>query len=129
MLYPEGCCRGTQYIFLYLAILQLATAAVQVLLRHLAAAEAGCGFGHEGGYLKLFRLYGTSACHLCELALDMIKAQQLLTGSFDFEEVDIVTSEALCERYGVLIPVLQHPDQRELKWPFGPQQLRNFLAS
>ena len=79
--------------------------------------------------MKIFRLYGTSACHLCELALEMVMGQQLAMGGFEVEEVDISASDALFQRYGLLIPVLQHPDQRELNWPFGPEQLQAFLAS
>lgn len=51
------------------------------------------------------------------------------TGGLACEEVDIVESDSLFERYGVLIPVLQHPDQRELSWPFSPEQLQEFMLS
>jgi len=79
--------------------------------------------------MKKFKLYGTSACHLCGLAQGMIANQQLSMARFDVEVVDISESDALFERYGVTIPVLQHPDNRELNWPFCTQQLRDFLAS
>ena len=79
--------------------------------------------------MKVFRLYGTSACHLCEMAQRMIMTQRVSIDGFDLEEVDISESNALFERYGVRIPVLQHPDERELYWPFEVQQLRDFLAS
>jgi hypothetical protein len=45
------------------------------------------------------------------------------------EELDIIESDELFERYGLLIPVLQHPDLRELNWPFTSVQLRAFLTS
>jgi hypothetical protein len=79
--------------------------------------------------LKVFRLYGTSACHLCELAADMIMAQAATLQGVDVEAVDISESEILFERYGLRIPVLQHPDNRELNWPFSPLQLQAFLAT
>jgi len=79
--------------------------------------------------LKTFTLYGTSGCHLCEIAQDMLKALRISVGGFDFVEVDISESDDLFERYGVTIPVLQHPEGRELKWPFSAQQLRDFLTS
>ncbi len=79
--------------------------------------------------MKKFRLYGTSACHLCELALAMIANHQVAMGCFDVEVVDISASDTLFARYGATIPVLQHPDSRELNWPFNTQQLRDFLAS
>ena len=74
-----------------------------------------------------FTLFGTSACHLCDLAEQML---QLQAGTaFDFDKVDISESDTLFERYGVLIPVLRHPDGRELNWPFSREQLERFLAS
>lgn len=79
--------------------------------------------------MKLFRLYGTSACHLCETAADMLAAEIAATQAVGFEEVDISESELLFERYGLRIPVLQHPDNRELNWPFSPSQLQAFLSS
>ena len=79
--------------------------------------------------MKTFRLYSTSACHLCELAKAMIGAQMGVAGDLVCEEVDISESDVLFERYGVFIPVLQHPDQRELNWPFSPRQLQQFMLS
>lgn len=79
--------------------------------------------------MKDFRLFGTSACHLCELACEMLLQQQAIVGGFTFEEVDIAASDELIERYGVRIPVLQHPDQQELGWPFTEHQLQDFLRS
>lgn len=81
--------------------------------------------------MKNFILYGTSACHLCELAQQLLELQQQVGGEFDFEfdAVDISESDDLFERYGLLIPVLQHPDGRELNWPFSADQLGVFLVS
>jgi hypothetical protein len=79
--------------------------------------------------LKTFKLYGTSGCHLCEIAQDMLKDQQRLVGEFDLDVVDINDSDELFERYGVSIPVLRHPEGKELNWPFSAQQLRDFLAA
>ena len=76
-------------------------------------------------------LFGTSACHLCELAQQMLELQQQVGGEcvFEFDAVDISESDDLFERYGLLIPVLQHPDGRELNWPFSADQLSVFLVS
>ena len=79
--------------------------------------------------MKIFRLYGTSACHLCETAAGMLTEQIAAVQAVDFEEVDISESEVLYECYGLRIPVLQHPDNRELSWPFTPSQLQAFLSS
>lgn len=44
-------------------------------------------------------------------------------------EQDIAADDELFERYGVRIPVLLHPDSRELCWPFDAARLRAFLRS
>jgi len=68
-------------------------------------------------------LYGTSACHLCEIAEAMLEGQGAV-----FDKVDISTSDDLFERYGVRIPVLRRPDGRELGWPFSETELAEFLG-
>ena len=78
--------------------------------------------------MKTFKLYGTSACHLCEIAQEMIMTQRSSKGDFDLEVLDISESDVLFARYGVTIPVLQHPEGRELNWPFSAQQLSDFLS-
>lgn len=79
--------------------------------------------------VRVFRLYGTSACHLCELAHSMLASQLATLENTDFEEVDISLSDELFERYGLQIPVLQHPGTRELNWPFTQDELQAFLES
>jgi hypothetical protein len=59
----------------------------------------------------------------------MLALQQEMNGDFIFEEEDISGSEALFERYGLRIPVLQHPNRSELDWPFTDSQLQQFLRS
>jgi hypothetical protein len=59
----------------------------------------------------------------------MLIAQIATAQDVDFEEIDISESEVLFEHYGQRIPVLQHPDHRELNWPFSPLQLQAFLSS
>lgn len=73
-------------------------------------------------------LYGTSACHLCEVAEALIQQQQK-TGSFNYVKCDVSESDSLFERYGVRIPVLQRADGAELGWPFSASDLDLFLAS
>ncbi len=48
----------------------------------------------------------------------MITTHTETNHDLDVMEVDISDSDTLFERYGVRIPVLQHPDGRELDWPF-----------
>lgn len=76
----------------------------------------------------VYILYGTSACHLCEVAEGMVTALQSTAPGFRFTRVDIAGSEELFQRYGVRIPVLRHPDGSELGWPFTPEQLAAFVA-
>ena len=70
-------------------------------------------------------LYGTSACHLCELAESLLLS---LNEEGNFEKVDIAESDELFERYGVRIPVLRAPDGSELNWPFTARDLGLFLG-
>lgn len=79
--------------------------------------------------MRTYTLYGTSDCHLCELALAMILEEPCSRKDVLIAEVDIANSDALFERYGIRIPVLQHPDGRELNWPFARSQLRDFLQT
>ena len=68
-------------------------------------------------------LYGTSACHLCEIASDLLRDARC-----QFEEIDISESDALFERYGVTIPVLKREDGAELNWPFDSAHLADFVS-
>lgn len=79
--------------------------------------------------MNTFTLYGTQACHLCEQAQDMIDHVRTGLDEFRVDIVDISEAEDLFERYGIRIPVLRHEDQRELDWPFTPDELIAFLRS
>jgi len=76
---------------------------------------------------RTFVLYGTAACHLCEIAEAMLEDLRRQQEGFEYTAVDIGDSDALFERYGIRIPVLQHPDGRELGWPFSAGQLAEFV--
>ena len=72
--------------------------------------------------------YTTVGCHLCDQAKAIYQAT-LNPDFFWVETVDIANSDALIERYGVRIPVIRHePSGRELGWPFGPEELVEFLG-
>jgi len=79
--------------------------------------------------LREFRLYGTSACHLCELAHGLVGAVQHQREDFVLKEIDIGVSDELFARYGERIPVLQHPDGSELYWPFSMDDVLEFLGA
>ena len=72
-------------------------------------------------------LFGTDGCHLCEMALELVREAQSLI-LLSVEEVDIAQDDALVERYGIRIPVVMR-DGRELNWPFNHDALMEFLTS
>ena len=71
-------------------------------------------------------LYGTSGCHLGELA-----EQQLLPWleqGWCVELIDIADDDNLAERFALLIPVVERvSDGALLCWPFGQPDLQQFL--
>jgi hypothetical protein len=69
-------------------------------------------------------LFGRSECHLCEQAQAVLQAVQIFA-----EIIDIDDSPELGAQYGLRIPVLAHPDGRELDWPFSPDGLELLRAS
>jgi hypothetical protein len=72
-------------------------------------------------------LYGTDACHLCELAEKMLQLRAAGSASVAYKKTDISLSDPLFERYGIRIPVLRHASGKELDWPFTEAQLDAFL--
>ncbi len=71
----------------------------------------------------MLTLYGTDACHLCELAASLLDRLGV-----EYEEVDISGSDELFARYGLTIPVLRRLDGAELNWPFDAAALGDFLT-
>ena len=74
-------------------------------------------------------LYGTDACHLCELAEQMLEQWAANSPPLLFEKTDISLSDDLFARYGLRIPVLRRVNGAELDWPFDAAQLEQFLQS
>jgi len=78
--------------------------------------------------LHRFTLFGTSACHLCELAEALLLAS-LVPGTYELYKIDIASENHLLEKYGLLIPVLELAGREQyLAWPFDQQKLLAFLA-
>lgn len=75
-----------------------------------------------------YTLYGTSACHLCEIAEEMIQRAAAQGRSLTLHKIDISESDDLFERYGLTIPVLANAAGAELLWPFSEEELERFLA-
>tara|TARA_R110001592_G_scaffold360828_1_gene670034 strand:- start:128 stop:472 length:345 start_codon:yes stop_codon:yes gene_type:complete len=92
--------------------------------------------------LNSFVLYTTSACHLCDEALNILNdlhTQMLeLAKEQDFtvpnqtiytiELVDVAEDSSLFEIYGPRIPVLNFAStSEELAWPFDIQSVYQFI--
>ncbi|WP_164837182.1 glutaredoxin family protein [Vibrio alfacsensis] len=73
--------------------------------------------------LNVLTLYSTEGCHLCEMALDLVKQTGLAEQT---HVVDIAFDDVLFSRYGVTIPVLKFQES-ELNWPFDLNQLTHWL--
>lgn len=78
------------------------------------------------------RLFNTSGCHLCELAVLEVKEfnDVMLQHNIQItlEETDVSTSETLFAQYGERIPVLFHDETLfELSWPFNAESIYDFV--
>ena len=73
------------------------------------------------------QLFGTSGCHLCELAQDALI--DLIERGLWVEVIDISEDMALLEALQHRIPVLRRLDTgAELGWPFDMDQVAHFLS-
>lgn len=72
-------------------------------------------------------LMTTEGCHLCDDAIAVLQ-RGLKTDEVEVDLVDIVYDQALLDRYATRIPVLvDRVGGGELDWPFGCEQLAQFL--
>jgi len=68
-------------------------------------------------------LYGTTYCHLCEQAAEVLNSAGVIA-----EHIDIAEDEWLLEKYGIRIPVLKREDTgAELGWPFDAATVERFI--
>lgn len=73
-------------------------------------------------------LYTTAGCHLCEQA-EAILAPVASLNQLNWTPVDIATSEALVDSYGIRIPVIKVAGAtEELGWPFDEAALLDYLS-
>ena len=73
--------------------------------------------------------YTTDHCELCQQAEQVLLRTPLQT-PVPVDVVDIAESEALVERYGTRIPVLQRePGGAELGWPFNEADVVKFIEN
>jgi glutaredoxin len=69
-------------------------------------------------------LYSRADCHLCDLAAAMMDR-----AGVPWRLVDIDDDPELAGKYGIYVPVLQHPGSgRELFFPFDDETLLQFLG-
>jgi len=68
-------------------------------------------------------LLGTSACHLCDQAEDLLKNTNIA-----YQKIDIADQEQWQERYAIKIPVLLDTEnQQELCWPFSVEDIKTLV--
>jgi hypothetical protein len=78
---------------------------------------------------KDYVLYGTSACHLCEMA-EAILGPIIKRYSITFTKEDILEDDALLQQYALSIPVFKCiTTKAELNWPFNEEMLNTFINS
>jgi hypothetical protein len=73
-------------------------------------------------------LYGTSACHLCEKAFEIIQPTAL-AHDLTINHIDIADDDSLMEEFGLYIPVVTAPNGALLRWPFDASLFVTFLVS
>ena len=72
----------------------------------------------------LCTLYTGTACHLCELAREVLDS---IIDPGAYQVVNITGNEALTEIYGLRIPVVKTASGQEKSWPFTAGQIRKML--
>lgn len=77
--------------------------------------------------LQTLILMGTSGCHLCEEAEQLLQQVNI---RFSLQVVDIVEKTEYYDAYALKIPVLYHPvSERSLCWPFDSKDIGHFLKA
>jgi hypothetical protein len=73
-------------------------------------------------------LFGTSGCHLCEQAEEIINDSLPNSFGVRIETIDIAEQEQLQNQYAIRIPVLYHPEtEKDLGWPFDQTHIKEFI--
>ncbi|MEX0755123.1 MAG: glutaredoxin family protein [Actinomycetota bacterium] len=73
-------------------------------------------------------LYSRPGCHLCDVARDVLLAEQT-AAPFTFSEVNVETDDALELAYGIRIPVVEIDGEEAFEIRVDPAELRSLLAS
>ena len=73
-------------------------------------------------------LFGTSGCHLCEQAEQIINDCLPNNLKLKIETIDIAEHEQWQDQFAIRIPVLYHPEtKKHLDWPFDQWQVNQFI--
>jgi arsenate reductase-like glutaredoxin family protein len=73
--------------------------------------------------MSTLQLYGTSDCHLCEQALEMLENIAIHT-DIKIEFIDICEHDVYFERYQFTIPVVENTfNKKTCAWPFDEKEL------
>lgn len=73
-------------------------------------------------------LYGTSGCHLCEEAEQIIRSTLPINLLDQLQVIEIIDHDTLYEQYHLTIPVLViQPENIELSWPFTKSDLNTLF--
>jgi hypothetical protein len=76
---------------------------------------------------KEYILYGTSGCHLCDVA-ESIVSTAIKSENIIFIKQDIVEDVELLNQYALNIPVFKClTSQKELHWPFTEETIKSFI--
>lgn len=71
-------------------------------------------------------LYSRPGCHLCELARQVLVAEQV-DHPFELEEVDVQDDEDLEREYGIRIPVVEIDGEERFEYEVDPDELRGIV--
>jgi Glutaredoxin-like domain (DUF836) len=75
-----------------------------------------------------YLLLGTSGCHLCELAEELIAECLTEEANTKIELIDIAEQTQWQPNYATQIPVLLHPKSlQSLNWPFTKESILTFI--
>jgi fumarate hydratase, class II len=75
-------------------------------------------------------LLGTSGCHLCENAEQIVNECLISKPNGLLRLIDIADETHWQPDYAILIPVLMHEEtKRTLLWPFAHDQVINFFET
>jgi hypothetical protein len=76
---------------------------------------------------KEYILYGTTGCHLCEVA-EAIISSAMKNQDITYQRQDIVEDDDLLRQYALTIPVFRCLEtQQELNWPFTEEAIKAFI--